>query len=47
MIGWMAVELLRGNPHPEITFSLLFSGMVTLLLSGCRSAWLLVVQEAK
>ena len=47
MIAWMSVELLRGDPHPDLTFSLLFSAVMMLLISGCRSAWLLVVQDMK
>ncbi len=47
MIAWMSVELLRGNPRPELTFSLLFSAVMVMLISGCRSAWLLVVQDLK
>ncbi len=43
LIAAVAVELLRGNPVPDRTGSLLFGGVVMLLLSGCRSAWLLVV----
>jgi len=43
MILWVGVELMRGEPDPGLTSSLLFSGIVLLLLAGCRSAWLLLV----
>jgi hypothetical protein len=36
---------MRGNPDAGRTGGALFSGLILLLISGCRSAWLLVVQE--
>lgn len=47
LIAAVGVELLRGNPVPDRTGSLLFGGVIMLLLSGCRSAWLLVVTEVR
>ncbi len=46
MLAWVGLELARGTTSPETT-NLLFGGIIMLLLSGCRSAWLLVVQEVK
>ena len=46
-ILWVGIELIRGNQSPDLTGSLLFSGIVLLLFSGCRSAWLLVVHQAE
>jgi hypothetical protein len=43
LVAAVGIELLRGNPVPDRTGSLLFGGVIMLLLSGCRSAWLLVV----
>jgi hypothetical protein len=47
LLAAVGVELLRGNPVPDRTGSLLFGGVIMLLLSGCRSAWLLVVTGLK
>lgn len=45
MLGLAGVQLMQGNAKPGLTGSLLLSGVVMLMLSGCRSAWLLVVHE--
>lgn len=42
---WFGTDLIRGNSNASLTFSLLFSGIFLLLLSGCRSAWLLLVHR--
>lgn len=36
---------LLSHADPGLSGSLLFSGVMLLLLSGCRSAWLLVMQD--
>jgi len=43
MILSVGIELMRGNAEPGLIGSLLFSGIVVLLLAACRSAWLLLV----
>ena len=42
---WLGIELMRGERDVSLIASLLFSGIMMLLLSGCRSAWLLLVHE--
>lgn len=42
---WFGIDLIRGTSNVSLTFSLLFSGIFLLLLSGCRSAWLLLVHR--
>jgi len=44
-LGWVGIQLVRGATDPRTTGLLLFSGVVLLMLSGCRSAWLLVLHE--
>ncbi|MBU6416141.1 MAG: hypothetical protein KJS83_03090 [Xanthomonadaceae bacterium] len=44
-LGAAGAELLRGAIGSGLTGSLLLSGTSLLLLSGCRSAWVLVVHE--
>jgi hypothetical protein len=39
--------LLAAKASPDLSYSLLLSGVLLLLLSGSRSAWLLVLHEAK
>ena len=43
LIAAVGIELLHENPVLDRLGSLLFSGVIMLLLSGCRSAWLLIV----
>lgn len=43
MLGWAAVTMVTGLGKPGVTGSLLFAGVLPLMLSGCRSAWLLVM----
>lgn len=45
LLGLVGLELMRGNTAPGVTGSTLFAGIILMLLSGCRSAWLLVIQE--
>ena len=45
-ILWLGVELIRVGYESSFTGALLFSGTVVLLISGCRSAWLLLVHQA-
>jgi hypothetical protein len=47
MLGVAGYELLIGNPNSDVAGSALLSGAMMLVISGCRSAWLLVLQEAK
>jgi hypothetical protein len=47
MVGVAGYELLRGQAESDVAGSALISGIMLLVLSGCRSAWLLVLQEAK
>jgi hypothetical protein len=47
LLGWMGVLLIRDAAGPDAIGSMLFGGVMMLLLSGCRSAWLLVVPERK
>ena len=47
MLGWVGVELMFGDSAPGKTGTLLLLGILMLLLSGCRSAWLLVTHEDK
>lgn len=42
-VGAAGVELMRGDM--AVVGSLLFSGSLSLMISGCRSAWMLVVLE--
>ncbi len=44
---WVGIDLIRGNSSSSLTFSLLFSGIFLLLISGCRSAWLLLVHQGE
>ena len=47
LILGVGIELLSGNRDPSVTGSLLFTGTVLLLFSGCRSAWLLLVHQSE
>lgn len=47
MLGWAGVALILGDSNPGKTGSLLLMGVLVLLLSGCRSAWLLVTHDGK
>ena len=47
MVGWAGVELVLGDSSPGKTGTFLLAGTLMLLLSGCRSAWLLVTHEEK
>lgn len=47
MLGWAGATLILGNADPGASGSLLIAGILPLMLSGCRSAWLLVVHEEK
>ncbi len=44
---WVGINLIRGDSNSSLTFSLLFSGIFLLLISGCRSAWLLLVHQGE
>jgi hypothetical protein len=47
MLVLAGIELMRGINNSDLTGSMLFSGVILMLLSGCRSAWLLVIQEVR
>jgi hypothetical protein len=47
LIAWAGVALLLGGATPSLEASLMFSGIIMLLLSGCRSAWLLLVHTGE
>ena len=47
MLGVAGAELVRGHIGPGRTGSLLLSGALMLMLSGCRSAWLLVLNDER
>jgi hypothetical protein len=47
MIGAAGYVLLSGNSDPDVSGSALLSGTMLLVISGCRSAWMLVLQEGK
>lgn len=47
LLAWSGLELFRGDTDSSMTQSLLASGVFLLLLSGCRSAWLLVAHREK
>lgn len=47
MLGWVGIELVRGDGVPARIDMMLFVGVLMLLLSGCRSAWLLLTHEEK
>lgn len=44
-LGLTGVQLVRGAIQASATTTFLLAGVIVLLLSGCRSAWLLVVHE--
>ncbi|MFI4979884.1 MAG: hypothetical protein ACHQIO_06010 [Nevskiales bacterium] len=44
-ILWVGIDLIRVGYVPSQTGTMLFSGIIVLLISGCRSAWMLVLQE--
>lgn len=47
MLGWVGIELVRSDDGAAKIDLMLLSGVVMLLLSGLRSAWLLLTHEEK
>ncbi|MDE0856068.1 MAG: hypothetical protein OSA97_16760 [Nevskia sp.] len=47
MLAVAGIGLIRGSSNSDLIGSLLFSGVILMLLSGCRSAWLLAIQEVR
>ena len=47
MLILVGIELMRGNLNYDLTGSLLISGVILMVVSGCRSAWLLVTREGR
>lgn len=47
MLGWAGREMMRTPLDQGLVGSLLFTGVAMLMLSGCRSAWLLVSHREK
>ena len=47
LILWVGIELMRGDNNPSLSSNLLINGVLLLLLSGCRSAWLLLVHQGE
>ena len=45
LLAAAGVLLFDGDVRPQTTGALLFGGIIMMLLSACRSAWLLVVHE--
>jgi hypothetical protein len=45
LLAMVGLLLMMGETEPRVTGSMLFGGIVMMLLSACRSAWLLVVHE--
>ena len=46
-LGGAGVEMLLPKASADVSVSLLLNGVLMLLLSGCSSAWLLVLHEAE
>lgn len=44
LLGYAAIQLMRGDLNSDLG-SLLFAGTLPVMLSGCRSAWMLVMHE--
>lgn len=44
---WFGIDLIRGSSNASLTYSLLISGIFLLLISGCRSAWLLLGHQGE
>ena len=46
-ILWLGIELMRPGYDEGLVGSLLFSGIIVLLISGCRTAWLLLLHQGE